>query len=325
MKMSKDTIIKLSFVGLIVIGLGGFIAYKVHKFKKAQAENISVVNDPNIKRKTEYDQMSGTERNNLTSQIDEKDKKKDSTVVEKKVEKKTEAKRTVQVKQEEKKPESVQDKLAEKVDKIEEKRKPVKREEPVKEEKREENVKFNFVIVKDDEILSEKIEVKESGKTGVKDDVKLYKGKIYGQQRIKTNEPVIVRNTEEFVITKPKRVTIPASSVLYGTCRLAGNRMFINLTSATTMYGDYPIDIEVYDSDYIKGIFVKEGIETGVDQSSDAVINDATSNFPNQLAGTVVRTTTRQIQKSLARQERVTVTLEDGYSIMLGVPEVAKK
>lgn len=324
--MSKDTIIKLSFVGLIVIGLGGFIAFKVYNFKKAQAENISVVNDPNIKGKTEYGEMSETDRNALMSKLDDKDKKKDSVVVEEKKEvKKPEAKRAIVKTEEKKDVGSVQEMLAEKVDKIEEKKRPVKKEEPVQEVKKEENVKFNFVIVKDDEILSEKVAVEEKGKTGVKDDVKLYKGKIYGQQRIKSNEPVIVRNTEEFVITKPKRVTIPASSVLYGTCRLAGNRMFINLTSATTMHGDFPIDIEVYDSDYIKGIFVKEGIETGVEQSSDAVINDATSNMPNQLAGTVVRTTSRQIQRSLARQEKVTVTLEDGYTIMLGVPEITKK
>lgn len=286
MALTKETKIKLAFIGLIVIGICGYTAIVILKAKRDAAANVKGVEDPNIKGKTEYDSMSETQRNNLMEKVDQKDKI-DSSKIKKIDHNKT---RTV-VKKEEKKEvktekvetSNIQEKLQEKIDQSTQKKTVVKEE---KKEKKEEtpNVKFNFVIVKDDDQSGENIKTQERGSMGAKEDVVLFKGKIYGLQKVKSTEPVMVRNTEDFTITRPKKATIPANSVFYGTCKLAGNRLYINLTSASTMNGDYPVDIEVYDSDFIKGIFIKEGIETGVEQSGNTVIEDASSAIPNQLA-----------------------------------------
>ncbi len=323
--MSKDTIIKLAFAGLVVFGLSGFIIYKVYKFKKDKAENISNIEDPSIKGKQEYNEVTDGDRLALMEKVDQKDKIDSSKIKRREVKKevKNEVKTRVIEKKEEKNESVVQEKLFDKVDRDEKKR-DVKREVVKKEEKKEEaTVKFNFVIVQDDE-LNERVQQKDVGSM-TDDNVLLFSGKVYGTQKVKTNEPVMLRNTEEFTIYRPKKAKIPAQSILYGTCKLAGNRMFINVTSISTSQGDFGAKIEVYDNDFIKGIFVKEGIETGVEQSSGEVVDQATQVMPNQLAGTVVRTTSRAIQKSLAKQERMAVTLQDGYDIKFGVESEDKK
>lgn len=329
MALTKETKIKLAFIGLIIIGIGGYTTIVILKAKKAESEKVKGVEDPSIKNKTEYGSMGEAERNNLMEKVDSKDKK--VSVDSSKIKKVDSSKKTRSVVKEEKKEvktekveNNIQEKLQEKVDQSLPKKVVVKEE---KKEKKEEipNVKFNFVIVKDDDLSSENVRVQERGSMGAKDDVKLFKGKVYGVQKVKSSEPVMVRNTEEFVIYKPKKVTIPTNSIFNGTCKLAGNRLYINLTSTSTMNGDYPVDIDVYDSDFIKGIFIKEGIETGVEESGNTIVEDASGAIPNQLAGAVVRTTSRAVQRSLAKQEKISVTLQDGYEIMLGVTNLEKK
>ncbi len=320
--MTRDTIVKLAFAGLVVFGLSGFIIYKVYKFKKDKAENISNIEDPSIKSKQEYNEVTDGDRSALMEKVNQKEKVDSSKIKSQEVKK--EVKTRVIEKKEEKIESVVQEKLFDKVDR-EEKKREVKREVVNKEEKKEEpTVKFNFVVVQDDD-LNERVQQKDVGSMSSDENVMLFSGKIYGTQKVKTNEPVMLRNTEEFTIYKPKKAKIPAQCILYGTCKLAGNRMFINITSISTPNGDYGASIEVYDSDFIKGIFVKEGIETGVEQSGSDVVDQATQAMPNQLAGTVVRTTSRAVQRSLAKQERTSVTLQDGYDIKLGVVNEDKK
>lgn len=320
MKIEKATAIKLGLVLTFILGTVGFIFIKVYRFKKEQAEKVSIMQDPAMNSKKDYEGIDDASRNDLTRMLYERENRKDSVKQEVKPEvvKPTENVKKREVKPQEKKEEpQVAENLFAKVDKLDSKeRKPVPKPKEVKREPEPAPVKFNFVVVKED-----KETVKAKSAESEEEPVKLFAGKVYGTQRIKTNEPVSIRSTEPFTVEYPKKATIPSGSIFHGVCTLQGNRMYIKLTSCITIDGDMPVDIEVFDSDYQRGIFIREGIETGIEENPNLIVEEATQNMPNQLAGTVIRNTSRKMQRSLNKQNRITVTLEDGYSIYLAARE----
>jgi hypothetical protein len=325
-KIAKGKILVWSGIIAVVLGIAGFAAIKISDVIKN--DRVVLSQDPEIGNSARtYQEMSEEDRNSLMAGFGALDNEANEAEEEpEEIPQVVEEKKPRQEKREE--VVAVQDKLFERVDKIEDKPAPKPRVQPKKEpvkEERDHNVRFNFVIVKDDDVLNQAVKEEVGGSASARDNVRLYKAKVYGRQKVKNNEPIIIRNVEELTVTSPRRVIIPPNSILYGTCRLISNRMHVMLTSAATMNGDFSIDLDVYDADYIKGIFVRDGIETGVEQSTDRVIDDVATAIPNQVAGAVVRNTTRQMQRSLARQERVSVVLVDGYELMIGVPIEVKK
>jgi hypothetical protein len=152
------------------------------------------------------------------------------------------------------------------------------------------------------------------------DDVVLFSAKVYGMQKIKTNETVTFRNTEPIAAFGH---VIAAGSILRGTAKMSGNRMQIDVTSAVSRDGRYSVKMSVYDNDFVKGVFVREVSEISEENTSsaaDAAINIATSAIP---MGSVVksagRETARQTQRALEKQNKITITLEDGYEVYLAI------
>jgi len=177
--------------------------------------------------------------------------------------------------------------------------------------------KFNFTIVQE---RNEFATIDFPDKTKVTQDREvLYAAKIYGTQRVKSGDPVTLRNTEAINVGKNK---MPVGSIIYGIAQQSGNRMHINLSNVQTRDGKFPITgLSICDFDMVKGIYLKEYEDVGQDRASDIVIEDVGSVLPNQLAGSVVNTASKQIQKNINRQQKIVITLEDNYEIYVAVPQ----
>lgn len=318
----KNMLIKLAAVVLIVGGLFGFIAIKVYNYKKNKQQEVELSKDPESwESNKEFDDAGEAQRNELAKMMFTRDSVKKDTV-----RRDTAVAPVERKKRKVAKPApsgSVISLAIEAKEEVRVERKPVIRR--VEEPREKPTVKFNFVIVEDEDkarsVMPDPAAARESGKLAAKDQVNLFAGKIYGYQKVKANEPVTIRSTESFVCTSPRKFNAPAGSIFYGTCNLSSNRLTINLTSCVTQEGSFPCNIEVYDNDYIKGIFIKEGIETGIEESPDMVVEDAANVIPNQLAGAVIKNTSRKVQRSLNRQNRIEVPLHDGQDVFLGVTE----
>jgi hypothetical protein len=156
--------------------------------------------------------------------------------------------------------------------------------------------------------------------TTTHDNVVLFSAKVYGFQKIKTNETVTLRNTE--TITANGHL-IAAGSIFRGVAKMSGNRMTVDVTSAVSREGRYSVKMSVYDNDFVKGIFVKEvseATEENMSSAADAAINIATSAVPfGNVVKSVGKETAKQTQKALERQNKITITLEDGYEVYLAI------
>jgi hypothetical protein len=165
--------------------------------------------------------------------------------------------------------------------------------------------KFSFTVVEDRRHRSEP---PQDNHTRSQDKELLYTAKIYGTQRVKTGDPLTLRNTE--VIPMGGRV-IPVASILYGVASQNGNRMQITLTSAVTRDGKYAISLSVYDHDMVRGIYLKDYEDVAQDNAAESTIDEVGSAVPNQFISNMTKATTKQVQRSLSRQQKLTITLED--------------
>jgi hypothetical protein len=174
---------------------------------------------------------------------------------------------------------------------------------------------FNFTVVENRYHRSAPLQDKH---TRSQDRELLYTAKIYGTQRVKTGDPLTLRNTE--AIPFGGRV-IPAASILYGVASQSGNRMHITLTSAVTRDGKYAISLGVYDHDMVRGIYLKDYEDVAQDNAAESTIDEVGSAVPNQFIGSVAKSTTKQVQRSLSRQQKLVITLEDEYEVYIAVPQ----
>jgi hypothetical protein len=176
--------------------------------------------------------------------------------------------------------------------------------------------KFNFTIVEERGDFGNIDFPDKSKKT--QDKEILYAAKIYGTQRIKSGDPVTLRNTEIIQYGKNK---MPVGSIIYGIAQQSGNRMNINLSNVQTRDGKFPIlGLSVCDFDMVKGIYLKEYEDLSQDEASESVIEEVGSSVPNQLVGTIATATTKQIQKNINKQQKIVITLEDNYEVYVAVP-----
>jgi hypothetical protein len=156
--------------------------------------------------------------------------------------------------------------------------------------------------------------------TTTHDNVILFSAKVYGFQKIKTNETITLRNTE--MVVANGRAIAPGS-IFRGIAKMSGNRMTIDITSAVSQEGRYSVKMSVYDNDFVNGIFVKEVSEITEDNTSsaaDAAINIATSAIPlGNVVKSVGKETAKQTQRALEKQNKITITLEDGYEVYLAI------
>lgn len=191
--------------------------------------------------------------------------------------------------------------------------KPVKRVEPKpKAEEKKPEVKFNFVIVKEEEPA-----VKSIIKENVQLDGSLSHAKIYGTQKVRDQETVTIRNMEDIELSK--RLIIPSQSILYGLCSVSGNRMKIHITKALTMHGNIEVNMSVFDNDFQEGLFIKNAIQMGVEENSNTLIEEIAQNSANPITGTVMKQTAKSVQRNAKRLQKIELPLEDGYDIYLNV------
>lgn len=173
---------------------------------------------------------------------------------------------------------------------------------------------FNFVVVED---RYRRSEAPQDKRTRSPEKEALYAAKIYGTQRVKTGDPLTLRSTEAIPLSGK---VIPAASILYGTASQSGNRMHITLTSAVTRDGKYAVSLGVYDYDMVRGIYLKDYEDVAQDDAAESTIDEVGSAVPNRFIGSVTKATTKQVQRSMSRQQKLTVTLEDGYEVYIAVP-----
>jgi hypothetical protein len=174
---------------------------------------------------------------------------------------------------------------------------------------------FNFMVVEDRYRRSEQVEDK---RTRSQEKEILYTAKIYGTQKVKTGDPLTLRNTEPIPFNNK---IIPAASILYGIASQNGNRMNITLTSVVTRNGKYAVTLSVYDHDMVRGIYLKDYEDVAQDDAAESAIDEVGSAVPNRLIGSVTKATTRQMQRNLSKQQKLTITLEDEYEVYIAVPQ----
>ncbi|MDR2086889.1 MAG: conjugative transposon protein TraM [Dysgonamonadaceae bacterium] len=152
------------------------------------------------------------------------------------------------------------------------------------------------------------------------DDVVLFSAKVYGFQKIKTNETVTLRNIE--TITANGHIIAPGS-IFRGVAKMSGNRMSIDVTSAVSREGRYSVKMSVYDNDFVQGIFVKEVSavqEENTSTAADAAVNIAASAVPfGSTIKSVGKETAKQTARALEKNNKITITLEDGYEVYLAI------
>lgn len=186
---------------------------------------------------------------------------------------------------------------------------------PVREDYRD--VSFNFHVVIDESELKNQPEP--VSKTKALDDrVVLSEAKIYGDHTLKHMEPVTLRSTERIEISP--REYLPEGSLLYGVCRVTANRMDIVITRAMTRTGNYPVELDVYDNDFQKGIFIRGydidlEPESNIDEISNEVGNVAFGN--NRLASSVTKGAARAASKDLRRMKKASLKVQDGYVVYI--------
>jgi hypothetical protein len=176
--------------------------------------------------------------------------------------------------------------------------------------------RFNFTIVEERNDFA-KINFPDKQKRNEEKEA-LYAAKIYGTQRVKSGDPLTLRNMEEIPYGNNR---IPVSSIMYGIANQVGNRMHIAITSVITKSGKFPLTaLTICDHDMVKGIYLKDYEDVAQDNASESVIDEVGTALPNQLIGSVAKTTTKQIQKNVTKQQKISIILEDEYEVFIAVP-----
>lgn len=186
---------------------------------------------------------------------------------------------------------------------------------PVREDYRD--VSFNFHVVIDETDKNTQLEPVSKIKA-LDDKVILSEAKIYGDHVLKHMEPVTLRSTERIQISP--REYLPEGSLLYGVCRVTANRMDIVVTRAMTRTGNYPVELDVYDNDFQKGIFIRGydidlEPESNIDEISHEVGNVAFGG--NRLASSVTKGAAKAASRDLRKMKRASLKVQDGYVVYI--------
>lgn len=187
----------------------------------------------------------------------------------------------------------------------------------VKREPQYRDVSFNFHIVKDESVIQNAPQ--EVSKTKALDQTLiLTEAKIYGDHTLKHMEPVTLRSTERIQISA--REYLPEGSLLYGVCRVANNRMEITITRAMTRTGNFPVQLDVYDNDFQKGVFIRgHDIDLEPEDNLDDVATEVgnVAFGGNRLANSVTKSATRTLQRDVRKMKKASLLVPDGYVVYI--------
>ncbi len=205
---------------------------------------------------------------------------------------------------------------------IEKETKPVARPKPVSRPQVKKNpeyrdVSFNFHIVKDE--TKDQYAPTEVSKTKeIDENIVLTEAKIYGAHTLKHMEPVTLRSTERIQISSKE--FLPEGSLLYGVCRVTANRMEITVTRAMTRNGNFPVELDVYDNDFQKGIFIRGHDidmepEGNMDEVSSEIGGLAFGN--NRIANTITKSAAKAAQRDIRKMKKASLLVPDGYVVYI--------
>lgn len=118
---------------------------------------------------------------------------------------------------------------------------------------------------------------------------------------------------------------LPKLTIVTGTVKIVGERLFINITSLEHLGQIIPVEVQVYDSDGQKGIFIPGSLELNAAKeiaanmgtslgSSINISTDAGAQFASDLGKGLIQGTSQYISKKM---RTVKIHLKAGYKVML--------
>ena len=144
------------------------------------------------------------------------------------------------------------------------------------------------------------------------------------------HKTVVVSNGKEVQLRllepmKAGRIVIPVNSIITGTAKIGGERMDIGISSIQYASNIIHIDVSVYDTDGLRGVFIPRSAEiTAVKEvasnigssmgSSITINNDATSQLAADMARSTIQGASQYVSKKM---QEVKVTLKANHQLLL--------
>ena len=144
------------------------------------------------------------------------------------------------------------------------------------------------------------------------------------------HKTVVVSNGKEVQLRllepmRAGRIVIPVNSIITGTAKIGGERMDIGITSIQYASNIIHIDVSVYDTDGLRGVFIPRSAEiTAVKEvasnigssmgSSITINNDATSQLAADMARSTIQGASQYVSKKM---QEVKVTLKANHQLLL--------
>ncbi len=118
---------------------------------------------------------------------------------------------------------------------------------------------------------------------------------------------------------------IPAHTILVGSAKIGGDRLHITISSIQYAENVIPVELEVYDTDGVQGVFVPNSTEINAAKEIAANMGASTGssitiggNAGSQLAADLERNAMQGISQYISKKMReVKVTLKAGYKVLL--------
>ncbi|MDR2948456.1 MAG: conjugative transposon protein TraM [Prevotella sp.] len=145
---------------------------------------------------------------------------------------------------------------------------------------------------------------------------------IHDDQTLISGQSVRLRLTEALIAGT---TVIPANSILTGTAALQGERLGISINSIELGGAIIPVEIDIYDSDGQRGIFIPNSLELDAVKeiaanmgssvgSGFTITDDAGAQITSDLTKGAIQGVSQYMQKKI---RQVKVHLKSGYRVML--------
>ena len=144
------------------------------------------------------------------------------------------------------------------------------------------------------------------------------------------HKTVVVSNGKEVQLRllepmRAGRMVIPENTIITGTAKIGGERMDIGISSIQFASNIIHIDVSVYDTDGLRGVFIPRSAEiTAVKEvasnigssmgSSITINNDATSQLAADMARSTIQGASQYVSKKM---QEVKVTLKANHQLLL--------
>lgn len=152
----------------------------------------------------------------------------------------------------------------------------------------------------------------------------LTKAVIHSDQVLGNGQSAIIRITQEMVLKD--ETILPKNSILYGEVIYGQDRVHIKINRAMISNKEsIAVNMEVYDNDFIKGVYYKTEIDKGVEKTKDQTGSTITNDIPisnstivnkgAQLAERVIKGTVQNANETIKSNRKL--KLEEGYILYI--------